>query len=78
MQEETKKYKPGFWCAFFWVLTWLGMSGGIAVFFFAMESSWKIMLWSWGAAAVSAIISYIIRTVEKSRFDGRWSWHWFD
>ena len=78
MQEETKKYKPGFWCAFFWVLTWLGMSGGIAVFFFAVESSWKIMLWSWGAAAVSAIISYIIRTVEKSHFDGRWSWHWFD
>ena len=78
MQEETKKYKPGFWCAFFWVLTWLGMLGGIAIFFFAVESALKMMLWSWGAAAVSAIISYIIRTVEKSHFDGRWSWHWFD
>ena len=78
MQENKKKYKPGFFCSLFWVFTWLGMLGGIAVLFFTLENAWRTMFWCWGGAGVSAVISYIIRTVEKSRYDGRWSWHWFD
>ena len=38
MQEEKKKYKPGFWCSFFWVVTWLGMLTGIVVLFFTVNN----------------------------------------
>ena len=78
MQEEKKKYKPGFWCSFFWVVTWLGMLTGIVVLFFTVNNALRIMIWSWSIAGVSAVISYLIRTIEKSSFDGHWSWHWFD
>ena len=29
MDCDKKPYKPGFFCALFWVFTWLGMLGGI-------------------------------------------------
>ena len=76
--DEKKIYKPGFFCAFFWVLTWLGIATGIISLFLTLETASKIIFWAWGVAGVSAIISYIIRTIEKSNHDGRWSWHWFD
>ena len=78
MDCNKKTYKPGFFCALFWVLTWLGMLGGIVCLFITLEHASKIMYWCWGTAAVSAIISYIIRCCEKSSYDGKWSWHWFD
>ena len=78
MDCEKKPYKPGFFCALFWVITWLGMLGGIVCLFLTLEKAQSIMYWCWGAAGVSAIISSIIRCCEKSNYDGRWSWHWFD
>ena len=78
MDCEKKPYKPGFFCALFWVITWLGLLGGIVCLFITLEKAQTIMYWSWGIAGVSAIISYIIRCCEKSTYDGRWSWHWFD
>ncbi|MBE6366408.1 MAG: hypothetical protein E7052_00670 [Lentisphaerae bacterium] len=73
-----KVYKPGFFCALFWVISWAGMFCGIAVLFINWEHAARVMWWSWGVSAGAAIISYIIRAIEKSSFDGRWSWHWFD
>ena len=75
---EKKDYKPGFFCCLFWVFTWLGILSGIGCLFWTTEKAVPVMLWSWGIAAVSAIISYFIRTLEKSSYDGHWSWHWFD
>ena len=75
---KNKVYKPGFCCALFWVISWVGVFSGIAVLFINWEYAAMVMWWSWGVSAGAAIISYIIRTIEKSSFDGRWSWHWFD
>ncbi|MBE6369071.1 MAG: hypothetical protein E7056_02790 [Lentisphaerae bacterium] len=75
-EKSNKSYRPGFFCALFWVICWAATLTGIGAMFFFPSVS--IVIWSWSIAALSAIISYIIRTVEKSRFDGRWSWHWFD
>ncbi len=78
MKNDKKPYKPGFFCVLFWLLTWAGMVTGIICLFLTLENASKIMYWSWGVAAVSAVISYIIRCCEKSSYDGMWSWHWFD
>ena len=76
--KNSRHYKPGFFCALFWVICWLATVGGIAALFIPVGNSMKNAIICWGIAGVSAIISYIIRTVEKSKHDGRWSWHWFD
>ena len=73
-----KVYKPGFFCCLFWVITWAGILSGIICLFWTTEKALPIMLVSWITAAVAAVISYFIRTVEKSSHDGFWSWHWFD
>ena len=78
MKDTQIVYKPGFFCVFFWALTWLGMLVGIGSLFFSGEYAAKVMIISWSISGGSAVISYIIRTIEKSRLEGRWSWHWFD
>ncbi len=75
---ETSVYRPGFWCAFFWFLTWVGLLGGIAAVWLAPADCIRWMTGCWSGAGVTAVISYVIRTAEKSRLEGRWSWHWFD
>ena len=78
MTKMPEKYRPGFFCILTWLITWAGLAAGIVCIFISTETAGRVMFWSWGTAAVSAIISYIIRTVEKSTHDGKWSWHWFD
>ena len=78
MNSKEKTYKPGFFCALFWVISWLGMLTGIGSLFFSLETAQSVSLWAWSAAAVSAVISYIIRTCEKNAFEGRKTWRWFD
>ncbi|MBE6380336.1 MAG: hypothetical protein E7047_05355 [Lentisphaerae bacterium] len=75
-EEEKKSYRPGFFCVLFWLICWIGMLGGIAALFFYPQI--KIVIGCWVIAAIAAIISYFIRTMEKSSHDGHWSWHWFD
>ncbi len=77
-KEKSKDYKPGFFCVLFWLISWVGMFAGIFCLFFTTEQASEIMIWSWSISAASAVISYFIRTLEKSSFDGHWSWHWFD
>lgn len=78
MSNKSNNYKPGFFCILFWLITWLGIFAGIAVLFFLPENAVKLMIWFWSISGAAAIISYFIRTMEKSSHDGHWSWHWFD
>ncbi len=75
--DEIRKepYHPGFFCRFFWVLTWLGMLAGTAAVFVDSKNP---VLWAslgFSSAVLSAVISYLIRTIEKSRHDGAFSFH---
>lgn len=72
---EKMEYKPGFGCKLFWLLTWLGMLGGIAAVI-CLNVCWMFI--AWGGALLSAVISYIFRTVEKNRLEKRFSWRWND
>ncbi len=81
--EETGKgkYKPGFFCALFWLLTWAGIAGMIALGIVASLTGRDLLEWFFPLAAgtiASAVVSYLIRSAEKSRHDGRRSLHWND
>lgn len=76
-----QKYKPGFFCVLFWLLTWAGIAGLIVLGAAASLTGRDLLNWFFPLAAgttACAVVSYAVRCVEKSRRDGRRSFHWND
>ncbi|MDD3154540.1 MAG: hypothetical protein PHS41_06705 [Victivallaceae bacterium] len=80
-KNDKTAFRHGFFCVLFWLLTWAGILGGIVALCIAFRGTVAAAIWGlecFLAAGIFAGLSYLFRTIDKNRFEGKFSWHWND